>query len=158
MHQIPNKFPVLALLQVLFITPRAMTSQFRARQMSMKELENRISQRGLTQHLDHFDQLLSADAPEPDAKQKGELGTTSAQLLLAGWGPVTSQVDAVSCLPLKNQKFIGSWCKRSEASSRPTGKSHRLCHILWLEYVGTTRSPTPVHTSYSPIPPREVLK
>lgn len=91
MHQIPNKFPVLALLQVLFITPRAMISQFRARQMSMKELENRISQRGLTQHLDHFDQLLSAGAPEPDAKQKGELDSTSAQLLLAGWGPVTSQ-------------------------------------------------------------------
>lgn len=50
----------------------------------MKELESRIARRGGTEHLDHFEQLLVADASDPDAQRKRELAAISAQLLLAG--------------------------------------------------------------------------
>lgn len=57
----------------------------------MQELEHRIARRGTTQHLDHFDQLLPADAEDPDEDRKSQFATITAQLLLAGWEPVGSQ-------------------------------------------------------------------
>lgn len=91
MHQVMKKFPWLGPLQFLFIPPRPLISQLQARKMNMEKLESRIARRGTNEHLDHFDHILDAKSPNPDAKQKAELGIITGQLLLAGWEPPASQ-------------------------------------------------------------------
>lgn len=102
MHQVMKKFPWLSPVGFLFIPPMQLINQLRAKKMNMGELEDRIARRGTTQHLDHFDQMLDAQAPEPDARQKAEYGIITGQLLLAGWEPPASQFQC--CLMFSLQE------------------------------------------------------
>lgn len=79
-----------------------MVSQLRAKKINMEKLEDRIARRGTNKHLDHFDQMLDANAPEPDERQKAEFGIVTSQLLLAGWEPPASQFQC--CLMFSLQE------------------------------------------------------
>jgi hypothetical protein len=91
MHTIFKKYPLLAPVQFLFIPPSALINEFRARKLNRKELERRIEHRGKTKHLDHFDQLLPVEAPEPTRKEKSHIEAVCGQLFIAGYAPVESQ-------------------------------------------------------------------
>ncbi|KAK7730558.1 hypothetical protein SLS63_005803 [Diaporthe eres] len=89
--QVLKKFPAIAPFKILLLPPRGLLNMISAKKTNMQELERRIARRGTTKHLDHFDQLLPADADEPDAERKSQFATITAQILLAGWEPVGSQ-------------------------------------------------------------------
>lgn len=89
--QVLKKFPYLAPFQILLVPPKSLLNMISAKKTNMHELERRIARRGTTKHLDHFDQLLPADADEPNAERKSQFATITAQMLLAGWEPVGSQ-------------------------------------------------------------------
>ncbi|KAF4634048.1 hypothetical protein G7Y89_g4056 [Cudoniella acicularis] len=90
-HQICKKFPLFTPIQFLFVPPSAVISEFQARKLATKELETRIERQGKTEHLDHFETLVPAGAPKPTKEEKKELEVLAAQLLIAGYEPISSQ-------------------------------------------------------------------
>jgi hypothetical protein len=90
-HQILKKFPLLAPLQFLFVPPSALLSELKARKANREKLEWRVEHRGAVEHLDHFEQLLPADAAPPTGQQRKLVEAVSFQLLIAGYLPVASQ-------------------------------------------------------------------
>ncbi|EPE36373.1 Cytochrome P450 [Glarea lozoyensis ATCC 20868] len=90
-HQILKKFPLSVPLQFLFVPPSALISELQARKLNRETLEWRIEHRGGLEHLDHVEQLLSAEAPPPTGQERKALEVVSGQLLIAGYLPVASQ-------------------------------------------------------------------
>lgn len=60
--------------------------------MNQKALESRIERRGNTKHLDHFEQLLPADAPDPTKAEKKHIEVITGHLVIAGYEPIASQM------------------------------------------------------------------
>jgi hypothetical protein len=90
-HQILKKFPLLVPLQFLFVPPTALLSELQARKANREKLEWRVEHRGGVEHLDHFEQLLPANAAPPTGQQRKLVEAVSVQLLIAGYLPVASQ-------------------------------------------------------------------
>jgi hypothetical protein len=90
-HQILKKFSLLVPLQFLFVPRSALLSELKARKASWEKLEWRVEHRGGVEHLDHFEQLLPADAAPPTGHQRKLVEADSVQLLIAGYLPVASQ-------------------------------------------------------------------
>ncbi|MCJ1306503.1 hypothetical protein MMC25_000146 [Agyrium rufum] len=91
-HAVSKKFPLLRPLIYLFLPPSVWLTMPRALKMNSEEVQSRINRRGRIEHLDYFEQILSADAPSPtDKKQINHLEQIAAQLLAAGWEPIANQ-------------------------------------------------------------------
>jgi cytochrome P450 len=95
----------LSPLQYAFMPPAAIVSELRARSLNRAKLEQRIAQRGATKHADHFDQLLPASAPDPTPREKKQLGVVAAQLLIAGYEPISSQFLCTLMFSLQEPKL-----------------------------------------------------
>ncbi|KAK4107900.1 cytochrome P450 [Canariomyces notabilis] len=104
-HQILHRFPLLSPLQYAFVPPAAIVSELRARSLNRAKLEQRIAQRGATKHADHFDQLSPASAPDPMPREKKHLEVVAAQLLIAGYEPISSQFLCTLMFSLQEPKL-----------------------------------------------------
>ncbi|KAK8078964.1 hypothetical protein PG994_002771, partial [Apiospora phragmitis] len=91
-NQILKKFPLLNPLKFLFIPPSILLSFFDVQKMNIQALESRIMRRGNVEHLDHFEQLLPADAPAPTRKEQKHIEVVTGHLVVAGYEPIASQI------------------------------------------------------------------
>ncbi|ETS85798.1 hypothetical protein PFICI_03823 [Pestalotiopsis fici W106-1] len=83
-----DEFP----FKLLFVPPSIITSHGKVVEMNQKALDSRIERRGAVGHLDHFEQLLPAFAPEPTKEEKKNLEVTVGHLVVAGYEPIASQI------------------------------------------------------------------
>ncbi|KAI4863264.1 isotrichodermin C-15 hydroxylase [Hypoxylon rubiginosum] len=86
-----KQFPLLGPFKYLFIPPSIITSLPKIVALNQQEAQKRIERRGKTQHLDYFEQLLPADAPDPDKKELAFMEVMAVQLLNGGYEPISSQ-------------------------------------------------------------------
>ncbi|KAK7917480.1 cytochrome P450 [Apiospora marii] len=91
-NQIFKKFPLLDPLKYLFIPPSILWSFFDVQKMNNQALESRIMRRGNVDHLDHFEQLLPADAPAPTKQEQKHIEVVTGHLVVAGYEPIASQI------------------------------------------------------------------
>lgn len=91
-NQILKKFPLLSPFKWLFVPPSMITSHHKVVSMNQKAIESRIEHRGAVEHLDHFEQLLPAFAPEPTKEEQKHLEVVIGHLVLAGYEPIASQM------------------------------------------------------------------
>ncbi|KAI0899974.1 cytochrome P450 [Annulohypoxylon nitens] len=91
-NQIFKKFPLLSPIKFLFVPPSVIASYHEVQSMNQKALESRIERRGNTEHLDHFEQLLPADAPDPTKAEKKHIEVITGHLIIAGYEPIASQI------------------------------------------------------------------
>ncbi|KAI1776425.1 kinase-like domain-containing protein [Hypoxylon cercidicola] len=59
--------------------------------LNQQEAKRRIERRGEPHHLDYFEQLCPADAPEPDKRELEFMEVIAVQLLDSGYEPISSQ-------------------------------------------------------------------
>lgn len=90
-NAVTKKFRLLAPLKFLFVPPSLLATLPYTLSLNHKEVLTRISRRGNTSHLDYFEHLCPADAPEPDKKQLKLMEIVAGQLLSAGYEPISSQ-------------------------------------------------------------------
>lgn len=88
--QVTKKYPFIAPVSVLFVPWDITRSLPRLIKDLRKGLTARIAQRGNTRHLDYFEQLLPADAPEPSTKERRHMLTVTGQLILGGFDPTST--------------------------------------------------------------------
>ncbi|KAI1246918.1 hypothetical protein MGN70_010803 [Eutypa lata] len=91
-NQVFKKFPLLSPIKWLFVPPSIIASYYKVQSMNQKALESRIEQRGNTEHLDHFEQLLPADAPTPTREEQKHIEVVTGHLVVAGYEPIASQI------------------------------------------------------------------
>ncbi|KAI1083758.1 isotrichodermin C-15 hydroxylase [Whalleya microplaca] len=60
--------------------------------LNKQEAKKRVERRGNTKHLDYFEQLCPADAPDPDKKELAQMEVLAVQLLNGGYEPISSQI------------------------------------------------------------------
>ncbi|KAI0890577.1 cytochrome P450 [Annulohypoxylon maeteangense] len=90
-EQVSLRFPLLKRFRKLFIPVSAMTSMPEMVQSSRIELQRRLCQKGNTDHLDFFDQIVPEDSVLPkDPKKMRHFEQLAAQLLFGGFEPVSS--------------------------------------------------------------------
>ncbi|KAI1395386.1 cytochrome P450 [Hypoxylon fuscum] len=102
MHTNAKKFPLLSWLQYFSVPPSAISNYIAALGANQKAFSKRIENRGKTQHPDHFDQLLSPDAPLPSKRDQQSLETVCLHLLLAGYEPMSSSFLGVIAFSLQD--------------------------------------------------------
>ncbi|KAI0379537.1 cytochrome P450 [Hypomontagnella monticulosa] len=90
-NQVFKKFPLLNPLKWAFLPFPTLLSRSKIERMNREALESRIESRSRTQHSDHFQHLLPADASEPTEREKLQLEIILSQLFLGGYEPVASQ-------------------------------------------------------------------
>ncbi|KAI1404957.1 isotrichodermin C-15 hydroxylase [Hypoxylon fuscum] len=86
-----KKFPLLSPFKYLFIPPSIITSLPKIVTLNQQEAKKRVENKGKTQHLDYFEQLCPADAPDPDNKELAFMEVLAIQLLNGGYEPISSQ-------------------------------------------------------------------
>lgn len=60
--------------------------------MNSQDAKRRIERRGMTEHLDYFEQLIPSDKPIPeDNKEIYHVENVAGQLLIASWQPLANQ-------------------------------------------------------------------
>lgn len=91
-NQVFKKFPLLSPIKWLFVPPSIIASYYKVQSMNQKALESRIEQRRNTEHLDHFEQLLPADAPTPNREEQKHIEVVTGHLVVAGYEPIASQI------------------------------------------------------------------
>ncbi|KAI0145050.1 cytochrome P450 [Xylariaceae sp. FL1272] len=91
-NQIFKKFPFLNIAKYLFVPPTLVFSFFKIQRLNWEAIHDRIFRRGNIEELDHFEQLLPADAEEPSAEEKVRIMAIVGHLVIAGYEPVASQI------------------------------------------------------------------
>ena len=91
-NQIFKKFPLLSPIKWLFVPPSIIASYFKVQRMNQQALESRIERRGNSEHLDHFEQLLPAEAPAPTREELKHIEVVTGHLVIAGYEPIASQI------------------------------------------------------------------
>lgn len=96
LSQVTRKYRILTPLVYLTIPPSVWLSMPKLIRLNTEEFATRIQRRGKTEHLDYFEQLVPTDRPEPkDKKDIYHLENVAAQLLLAGWQPLSNQFYSI---------------------------------------------------------------
>lgn len=90
-NAVTKKFRLLASLKVLFIRSSLIATLPKILALNHSEVVTRIERRGITTHLDYFDQVCPPGAPEPNKKQLKHMEIVAGQLLSAGYEPISSQ-------------------------------------------------------------------
>ncbi|CAG8951937.1 hypothetical protein HYFRA_00005743 [Hymenoscyphus fraxineus] len=91
-HQILHKFSLLQPLQFLFVPPKALLNELRARKVNHQALLARIANCGKGEHFDHMEVLLPPPHEEvPKGREFQKIETVAAQVMLAGYEPPASQ-------------------------------------------------------------------
>ncbi|KAF2994233.1 hypothetical protein E8E14_002850 [Neopestalotiopsis sp. 37M] len=91
-NQVSKKFPLLSPFKWLFVPPSIIASRRKMVRMNQEALESRIERRGAIEHLDHFEQLLPAFAPEPPKEDLNHIEVVVGHLIIAGYEPIASQI------------------------------------------------------------------
>ena len=91
-NQIFKKFPWLSPIKYLFVPPSIMASYYKVQRMNRQALESRVERGENTEHLDHFEQLLPADAPTPSKAELKHIEVITGHLVIAGYEPIASQI------------------------------------------------------------------
>ncbi|KEY71798.1 hypothetical protein S7711_06550 [Stachybotrys chartarum IBT 7711] len=102
MHTIAKKYPLLGWMQYFSVPPAAIGNYIKALGANQKAFNQRIEKRGSTDHPDHFDQLLPADAPIPSKADLQSLETVCLHLMLAGYEPISSSFLGVIAFTLQD--------------------------------------------------------
>ncbi|KAI6081597.1 cytochrome P450 [Hypoxylon rubiginosum] len=90
-EQVSLRFPFLKRFRKLFLPVSAVTSMPEMVQKSRAELQRRLGQKGKTEHLDFFDQIVPDGSVIPeDPREVRHLEQLAAQLLFGGFEPVSS--------------------------------------------------------------------
>jgi cytochrome P450 len=92
-EQVSKRFSILGKLKFLFVPLSSVTSMREMNQTSRNELQRRIENKGKTEDLDIFEQLVPADGLVPsDPDEFRHLEQVATQLLFAGYEPVSSWI------------------------------------------------------------------
>lgn len=102
MHTLAKKFPLLGWLQYFSVPPLAIGSYVKAIGQNQKALLKRMEERNKVEHMDHFRQLLPADAQTPAKKDLEMLETICLHLLLAGYEPISSSFLCIVAFSLQD--------------------------------------------------------
>ncbi|KAK7750409.1 hypothetical protein SLS62_007708 [Diatrype stigma] len=105
-NQIFKKFPLLSPIKWLFVPPTIIASYHRIQGLNRKALESRIERRGNTKHLDHFEQLLPADAPLPTKAELKHIEVVTGHLVIAGYEPIASQIFGTIMFSLLEPEYF----------------------------------------------------
>ncbi|KAI0899582.1 cytochrome P450 [Annulohypoxylon nitens] len=90
--QITRKFRLLSPLMYLFIPLSVWFVMPRLIKMNSQDAKKRIERRGMTEHLDYFEQLIPSNKPVPeDIKEIYHVENVAGQLLIASWQPLANQ-------------------------------------------------------------------
>jgi cytochrome P450 len=88
--QVFKRFPLLMPLQFLFLPLGKLQSLAMVEKVTQKALEERISMKGKTKHIDYFDFCHPADSPPPkDKRELAHLRALGTQFVFASFGPMS---------------------------------------------------------------------
>ncbi|KAI0015351.1 cytochrome P450 [Xylariomycetidae sp. FL0641] len=104
MHTNAKKFPLLGWLQYFSVSPSTIKNYLKAIQANQTAFMHRIENRGKTEHPDHFDHLLSVDAPVPPKKDLESLETICLHMMLAGYEPISSSFLCIIAFSLQDRQ------------------------------------------------------
>ncbi|KAI0799234.1 isotrichodermin C-15 hydroxylase [Xylaria sp. FL0064] len=105
-NQISKKFPLLIPLMLLFIPPRILKTLPRVVKINKQEIQRRIDERSSTRHLDYFETLIPANSDVVTGKERTHLEQVAAQLLVAGYDPISDQFYGSLFQLLKNPDIL----------------------------------------------------
>jgi hypothetical protein len=105
-NQISKKFPLLSPLMLLFIPPRILRTLPRVVKINKQEMQRRIDERTSIKHLDYFETLIPANSDVVTGKERTHLEQVAAQLLVAGYDPISDQFYGSMFQLLKNPDML----------------------------------------------------